>query len=186
MVTAGRHHLRRSLTDVFLVSLRPPDSSSPGSNSCICHLLVYAHAVNVSVTQTRAPVIARRQTFPQGLAAYLQAARCTFETDLYRAMLWFGVIAADKPRTDVFGVVFFSSPSPPIFFFFLRLDRPPTHVHTHTLSTSSNLGIIVSVIKPSCKDLPLKPLSSADYMEVRGLSSLTVQSHSPAPHTATL
>lgn len=154
--------------DALLVSLRPPDNRSSGSNSCICHLLVYAHTVNVSVAQARAHVIARRQTFPQGLAAISAGSRCTFETDLYRAMLWFGVRPADKLRTDVFGLVFFSSPYTPLKK--KKKDLLPAHVHTHTLSSSSNLALIVSVIKPSCKDLSLNPLSSADYMEVRGLS----------------
>ena len=38
-------------------------------------------------------------------------------------------------------------------------------------SSSPNLGLIVSVIKHSCTDPSLNPLSSADYMGVRGLSS---------------
>lgn len=112
MDTAGKHVIYYATKlDGFLVSLRPPDRSSPGSNSCICHLLVYAHAVNVGVTQPRAPIIARRQTILKVWQHFCRQPIVHLKLICTWPCLWFGVIAADKPRTDVFGVFFF------LFFF---------------------------------------------------------------------
>lgn len=54
------------------------------------------------------------------------------------------------------------------------------------VSSSSNLGLIVFVIKHSCTDPSVNPLTSADYMGVRGLYSHTDQSGSHAPHMVML
>lgn len=84
------------------------------------------------------------------------------ETYLYMGKVVVWCYTTDKLRTDVFGVIF-NPPSP-------HGPRPPL-----LFAVSSNLGLIVSVIKHSCTDPSLNPLSSADYKRLRWLFSLRVQ-----------
>lgn len=148
--------------------------------TCLCHLLLCATTVDDSVTLTNTAVTARRQAIPTspcieknsrpgnvstgGLSKQRQI--CTWPC------LWCGVIAADKLRTDVFGVIFTppsSSLHDPLFLSSL-LPVPP------------NLGLIVSVIKHSCTDPSLNPLSSVDYMGVKGLPSHSPVTQPCSPH----
>lgn len=107
--------------------LRPHNTtrSYPLWFTCLCHLLVGASIVSVSVTLTNPAISLRRQTIPTSprvknprsgniSAGSLSKRRhiCTWPC------LWFGVIATDKLRTDVLGVVFTPPPSdsPTIFY----------------------------------------------------------------------
>lgn len=90
---------------------------------------------------------------PTSLEAFAQAASLHLRLICPRPCLWLCVVAADKVRTDVFGVIF----TPPTSMILSSL--PP-------VSSSSNLGLIVFVIKHSCTDPSVNPLTPADYMGV--------------------
>lgn len=110
----------------------------------------------------------------QGLETFPQAASLHLRLICTRPCLWLCVVAADKVRTDVFGVIFTPPPKSTILS-----SLPP-------VSSSSNLGLIVFVIKHSCTDPSVNPLTLADYMGVRGLFSHTDQSSSHTPHMVML
>ena len=111
------------------------------------------------------------ETLPQAASLHLRLI-CTWPC------LWLCIVTADKVRTDVFGVIL--KPPPP---------TPPACMIPSSLppvSSSSNLGLIVFVIKHSCTDPSVNPLTSADYTRVRGLFSHTDQSSRHAPHMVML
>lgn len=94
------------------------------SDSHLYRLLFCATIVGVSVTLTAIAITARRQTIPTSphvknprsgniSAGGLSKGRqiCTWPC------LWFGVIAADKLRTDVFVVIFTLPSAPPVILY---------------------------------------------------------------------
>lgn len=131
--------------------------------TCLCHLLVCATALDVSVTLTNIAITMRQQSIPTspriknprsgnisagGLSKRRQI--CTWPC------LRCGVLAADKLRTDVF-----VAPFPPL---------PWSSIPFLATSSFPNLGVIVCVIKHSCTDsffFFFNPLSSADCMGVK-------------------
>lgn len=93
----------------------------------------------------------------QGLETFPQAASLHLRLICTRPCLWLCVVAVDKVRTDVFGVIS------------TLLLPPPLHDPLFPpVSSSFNLGLIVFVIKHSCTDPSANPLTSPDYMGVRG------------------
>lgn len=128
----------------------------------LCHLLVSATTDDVGVTQPTLLLWQGDRWFPrafvcknQGLETFPQAASLHLRLICTRPCLWLCVVAADKVRTDVFGVIFIPLPC------MILSSLPP-------VSSSSNLGLIVFVIKHSCTDPSVNPLTPADYMGVRG------------------
>lgn len=113
--------------------------------TCLCHLLVCATALDVSVTLTNIAITMRQQSIPTspriknprsgnisagGLSKRRQI--CTWPC------LRCGVLAADKLRTDVF-----VAPFPPL---------PWSSIPFLATSSFPNLGVIVCIIKHSCTD----------------------------------